>query len=73
MKTFVISIVKSRKVLALSSALLIAAWGWTISDVAARGTDSASGVSPKTESVVDKPVEQDIREKLFLHRLSMGV
>lgn len=60
------------KMAVLSSFVLVAAWFWTSVGIAARDSVATAAQPERKQSVLDKAAEQDLREKLFLHRLSMG-
>lgn len=61
------------KMFLISSVVLVAAAVWASAGVAGKVSESAAAAPNGEGSVVDKNADQDLREKVFLHRLGMGL
>lgn len=71
MKTLVAS--SRLKMFVISSVVLVAAAVWAGAGFAGKAFESAVPAPNGTGSVMDRNTDQDLNEKVFLHRLGMGL
>lgn len=71
MKTHVAS--SRSKMFVISSLVLVAAALWAGAGFAGKVSESAVAAPNDKAFVEDKNADQDLREKVFLHRLGMGL